>query len=109
MKSTDEVYPIFKAKISLIKQEVVEGIRISRRNQEQVRLNRIYMGLKDLEQELNKTPTITQVNFEEIVNAQKRRDRNCQGVTLHLSFIPNAKRECFVIYPINLALCQKNI
>ncbi len=109
MKTTNEVYPVFKAKISSIKQEVMEGIRTSRKNPEQVRLNRIYMGLKDLEKELNKTPTISQVNFEEIVNNQKRLDRYCQGVTLHLSFIPNAQRECFVIYPINLALCQKNI
>lgn len=109
MKTTDEVYPIFKAKISSLKQEVVEGIHITRKNPEQVRLHRIYMGLKELEKELNKTPTISQVNFEEIVNAQKRLDRYCQGVTLHIGFIPNAQRECFVVYPINLALCQKNI
>jgi len=109
MKNTQEVYPAFKAQISVIKQEVTEGIRCSRKTAEQVRLQKIYAGLSDLEVAFDFNPTISQINFENIVNNEKRRDKNSQGVTLHLAYIQNAKKECFTVVDMNLSGCQKNI
>lgn len=109
MKNNLEIYPVFRAQINEIKEVSAEGIRNSPKNYEQVRYHKIYSGLRNLEKWLTLNPTISQINFEEIINNEKRNDRNSQGVTLHIGYTQQSKKECFTVVDINLGGCQKNI
>ena len=98
------------AQVKSLKDQAINEMVISQKDYHQVqRLENIVRGLKELEQELAENIITPQINLEEIVLIQKRLNKSCPGITLHINFVRNAKRENFVVYPINLARCQKNI
>ena len=98
------------AQIKSLKHQLSNEIVNSKDNLDRLwRLDKIHRGLRDLEQELLENIITPQINLEEIVLTQKRLNKSCPGITLHISFVRNTKRENFVVYPINLTRCQKNI
>ncbi len=109
MMAYQTVYPYFEMLINNLIVDTQQNIEFRKFSDPNIPLLKLIDGLEYLKNELERKPTISNVNFEKLINSTilnaKSGNYNITGVRIMLGFTENADTSMF--YPINLIIPRK--